>query len=583
MKNLGTATYSPDDNKLRFYPFSRLSANDYTTIKNKGFIWAPKQELFVRAAWTPQAEDLLKEWCGEIEDEDKSLTERQEERSERYENLSEKKEDQANSAREYVASITDRIPLGQPILIGHHSERRARKDAERIENGMRKAVELWEASEYWKQRAAASLHHAKYKELPAVRARRIKTIEADKRKSEREKAAAEKIIKLWNAEPITWKRASGICNYFDRGHYEFKLSEYPRQEPKSQYEGFMSLWSALGGTNEEEGFITPEQARDLSVSSAQRVIAWADRWINHYNNRLTYERAMLGDTGGLPSDKVAPEVGGAVRCWVACNRGEWLIIQKVNKITVNVGDNWGNGGQNFTRKVEFDKIKAIMSREQVEKARADGRAHDNTYKTGFFLLAEKENTPAPDPVSETENKAKEFEAIKETLAAGVQVVTAPQLFPTPHDLAQRMAELAEIEPGQRILEPSAGTGAILNGITVSPVDIVAVEINYSLADRLRQTQKAEVKCCDFLSCNGDLGKFDRVLINPPFENGSDIKHIQHALTFLKSGGVLVAICANGPRQQRELKPIADYWEDLPEGTFKNQGTNVNTALLIIKD
>jgi protein-L-isoaspartate O-methyltransferase len=91
---------------------------------------------------------------------------------------------------------------------------------------------------------------------------------------------------------------------------------------------------------------------------------------------------------------------------------------------------------------------------------------------------------------------------------------------------------------------------------------------------------------DFLQCNGDLGKFDRILMNPPFERGDDIKHIQHAVTFLKPGGRLVAICANGPRQNATLKPQAEdsggIYEPLPEGTFKEQGTGVNTALLIVE-
>ena len=40
------------------------------------------------------------------------------------------------------------------VLVGHHSERHARRDQERIENGMRRAVRLWETSEYWSRRAA---------------------------------------------------------------------------------------------------------------------------------------------------------------------------------------------------------------------------------------------------------------------------------------------------------------------------------------------------------------------------------------------------------------------------------------------
>ena len=92
---------------------------------------------------------------------------------------------------------------------------------------------------------------------------------------------------------------------------------------------------------------------------------------------------------------------------------------------------------------------------------------------------------------------------------------------------------------------------------------------------------------DFLEQNGNLGQFDRIVMNPPFENGADIKHIQHAMKMLKPGGRLVAICANGPRQQATLKPLAEnsggWYEDLPAGTFASQGTNVNTALLLIQN
>lgn len=38
--------------------------------------------------------------------------------------------------------ISDGIPFGQPILIGHHSERRHRRDAARIQDGMRAAIDL---------------------------------------------------------------------------------------------------------------------------------------------------------------------------------------------------------------------------------------------------------------------------------------------------------------------------------------------------------------------------------------------------------------------------------------------------------
>ena len=44
------------------------------------------------------------------------------------------------------------------------------------------------------------------------------------------------------------------------------------------------------------------------------------------------------------------------------------------------------------------------------------------------------------------------------MASAVVVAVAPQLFPTPRDLAARMVEEANIQPWDLALEPSAGTG-----------------------------------------------------------------------------------------------------------------------------
>jgi hypothetical protein len=75
-------------------------------------------------------------------------------------------------------------------------------------------------------------------------------------------------------------------------------------------------------------------------------------------------------------------------------------------------------------------------------------------------------------------------------------------------------------------------------------------------------------------------------MNPPFANGADITHIKHALSFVRPGGRLVAICANGPRQNVELRPLVEAaggtWEGLPEGTFRESGTGVRTVLLTVE-
>jgi hypothetical protein len=63
--------------------------------------------------------------------------------------------------------------------------------------------------------------------------------------------------------------------------------------------------------------------------------------------------------------------------------------------------------------------------------------------------------------------------------------------------------------------------------------------------------------------------------------GAAIKHVEHALAKLKRGGRLVAVVANGPRQRERLLPIASAWIDLQAGSFKDQGTNVNAAIVVV--
>jgi hypothetical protein len=179
---------------------------------------------------------------------------------------------------------------------------------------------LFERAEYWEDRAQASIRHAKYKELPAVRYRRIKKIKADLRKSEKAIADAEKSLKLWRLKTLDLKMALVISG-FDNFSCSFSLEKYPRRADKSQYEGRQSLWSAL-----KEEIITPEQARDLSIPPHERTIRHHQRWVRHYNNRLTYEQAMLNEQGSVMTRTAEFCVGGKV-----LSRGEWLPILRINK------------------------------------------------------------------------------------------------------------------------------------------------------------------------------------------------------------------------------------------------------------
>jgi hypothetical protein len=111
------------------------------------------------------------------------------------------------------------------------------------------------------------------------------------------------------------------------------------------------------------------------------------------------------------------------------------------------------------------------------------------------------------------------------LAASLQVEYSAT--PTPPELADRMVALAEIRPGQQVLEPSAGTGRIIDAIRrkAHGYAIIAVELNCNMAHRLRTVDCVDdTRQADFLNCNGDLGTFDRIVMNPPFANADDIKH-----------------------------------------------------------
>jgi protein-L-isoaspartate O-methyltransferase len=599
-----SATYSPDDNKLRLSSVSRLDRELYDRVKAAGFKWAPKQGVFVAPRWTPAREDLLIELCGEIDDEDKSLAERAEERADRFDDYRDRRTQDAEAARKAVSSIADNIPFGQPILVGHHSQARARRDAKRIEDGMRKTIRLWDTADYWKRRAVAALRHAQYKELPAVRARRIKTLEADKRKQERNKAEAEKWLGLWSREVLTHEQALKIAN-----HCWLHL---PRKEgDKEDFTGQQTAYGAL--TDSYPTLYAPRTLAEIVAHAKKaypRSIAHAQRWINHYEFRIAYEKAMLDEVGGTVADQTGPQVGGGCQCWPS-PRGGWSYIRKVNKVSVTVEDNWGNGGGNFTRTIPFDKLKAVMTPAQVEEARASGFLLDTSDGTGFVLLvppkveAPEEAAPVAGQIEEEEENEPEpagmvppspalfIDAMKEQLKSGFEVVAVSQLFATPVDLAARMIDMADIQPGHSVLEPSAGSGSLLGamggrmfGHNPERGDVVAVELHPQLAKALASRYPlTRVMEGDFLVIAEELGRFDRIVMNPPFANALDIKHIRQAFAMLREGGRLVAICANGPRQQEQLKPFVleqgGMWEELPAGTFKEAGTGVHVALICV--
>jgi hypothetical protein len=143
----------------------RLDPETYKRVKAAGFGWAPNQKIFVAPRWTPEREDLALELACYLDDEESTLEERAAARAERFGGYQERRAADAERTHAYVEKIAGDRPPGQPIAAGNwRAAKRAQKEAEKIDRGMKRAVQLWETSEYWARRAEGAIKHARYKE-----------------------------------------------------------------------------------------------------------------------------------------------------------------------------------------------------------------------------------------------------------------------------------------------------------------------------------------------------------------------------------------------------------------------------------
>jgi predicted RNA methylase len=173
-----------------------------------------------------------------------------------------------------------------------------------------------------------------------------------------------------------------------------------------------------------------------------------------------------------------------------------------------------------------------------------------------------------------------------------------QFFETPEDVARKMADIATLRPTERVLEPSAGLGAIarIAREIVGLENVVCYEADpqrrlalIKAGFAVRGHAEAGNDFCDFLSVDPKrIVDIDVVLMNPPFARGQDIAHVLHAFQFLRPGGRLVAITSPGwtfrqERKYQEFREFVDqhmfHQEALPAGTFKASGTNASAILL----
>jgi len=126
-------------------------------------------------------------------------------------------------------------------------------------------------------------------------------------------------------------------------------------------------------------------------------------------------------------------------------------------------------------------------------------------------------------------------------------------FPTPLEVGITMAQMADLEPGIDVLEPSAGTGDLVRAILdVEPTcQVSVIEIDDKRRSYLLENGY-DVVGTDFLTYNE---KHWRIIQNPPFENLQDIDHVLHAHDCLKPGGILVSVMSESPFFRNDHKAI----------------------------
>ncbi len=155
-----TATVSLDDGWIRLYLGERLERKTFAALAEAtGLTWK-RAEGCLAGPWLPQIEDFLSGLGVVLEEENVDWRAVAEQRAEHYTRWAEGAADRAEKAAAAERDIMSNIPMGQPILVGHHSEARARSDRAKADRLTHRFLEERGRAEHWEERAATTVRHA---------------------------------------------------------------------------------------------------------------------------------------------------------------------------------------------------------------------------------------------------------------------------------------------------------------------------------------------------------------------------------------------------------------------------------------
>ena len=200
------------------------------------------------------------------------------------------------------------------------------------------------------------------------------------------------------------------------------------------------------------------------------------------------------------------------------------------------------------------------------------------------------------------DKARSYYYAQQQKNARTKSAEGTDYFATPEPVGLVMTRLADAREGEKMLEPSAGHGAIARWFRPD-AERTAIEPSAELNSRLALVfQDGDIKRQKFEDLN-IINKYDAIVMNPPFnEQGSKggklaIDHLIKAFGHLREGGRVVAIIPEGQAVKRldeflyandgkgkMLHPDAHLVMNinLPDVTFKRAGTGVRTRIVVIE-
>jgi len=168
-------------------------------------------------------------------------------------------------------------------------------------------------------------------------------------------------------------------------------------------------------------------------------------------------------------------------------------------------------------------------------------------------------------------------AIKQIVASGcVPDQRSHQFYPTPDSIGMIAAEMAQINPGDLVLEPSAGQGDLAAHLPKERT--VCVEISALHCDILKARGFNVIKA-DFTEWAKTAPKFDVVVANPPYSEGRWQHHLQCAYGLLKQNGRLVAVLPASAAGKELIKGATHEFSQVFEDQFN--GTSVSVVIVKI--